>query len=118
MRGKFEMNWDHYPTERSKLIYIENRVGGKALQYLEPCLRLNLITHFATLKDLFNHLKDIFGNPYRKEHAMVKFRDLKMGARSFNDFYSKFIRLASELEYTSEILIGEFKHKLTPRLQD
>ena len=41
-----------------------------------------------------------------------------MGAHSFNDFYSEFIRLASELEYTSEMLIREFKHKLTPRLQD
>ena len=88
------------------------------MQHLEPCLRLNLITSFATIEDLFNHLEDIFGNLHRKKHAMEKFRDLKMGARSFNNFYSEFIRLASELEYTSEMLIREFKHKLTPRLQD
>ena len=49
---------------------------------------------------------------------MEKFRELKMGASLFSDFYSKFIRLASDLEYTSEMLIQEFKHKLTPRLQD
>ena len=24
MRGKFKINWDYYPSERSKLIYIEN----------------------------------------------------------------------------------------------
>ena len=41
-----------------------------------------------------------------------------MEASSFSDFYSKFIQLASDLEYTSEMLIQEFKHKLTPRLQD
>ena len=41
-----------------------------------------------------------------------------MGASLFSDFYSEFIRLASDLEYTSEMLIREFKHKLTPRLQD
>lgn len=40
---------------------------------------------------------------------MEKFRDLKMGASSFNYFYSEFVCLASNLEYTS---------KLTPRLQD
>ena len=118
MRGKFEINWDHYPTDRSKLIYAENRVGGKALQHLEPCLRLNSITPFTTIDDLFNHLEDIFGNPHHKEHAMEKFRELKMGTSSFTDFYSEFIRLASDLEYTSEMLIREFKHKLTPRLQD
>ena len=67
MRGKFKINWDHYPSERSKLIYVENRVRGKALQYLKPCLRLNSITSFTTIDDLFNHLEDIFGNPYQKE---------------------------------------------------
>ena len=118
MRGKFEINWDHYPLERSKLIYAKNRVGGKALQHLEPCLRLNSITPFTTIDDLFNHLEDIFGNPHRKEQAIEKFRELKMGVSSFSDFYSEFIRLASDLEYTSEMLIQEFKHKLTPRLQD
>ena len=88
------------------------------MQYLKPCLRLNLITFFATIEDLFNHLEDIFDNLPWKKHVMEKFRDLKMGARSFNNFYSEFIRLASELEYTSEKLIREFKHKLTPRIQD
>ena len=118
MRGKFEINWDHYPTDRSKLIYAKNRVRGKALQHLEPCLRVNSITPFATIEDLFNYLEDIFGNSHRKEHVMEKFRELKMGASSFSDFYSEFIRLASDLEYTSEMLIWEFKHKLTPRLQN
>ena len=97
---------------------MENRVGGKALQYLEPCLRVNSITYFVTIEDLFNHLEDIFGNPHQKKHTIEKFRDLKMGTSSFNNFYSEFIRLASDLEYTSEMLIWDFKHKLTPRLQD
>ncbi len=118
MQGKFEINWDHYPSGRSKLIYAENRVAGKALQHLEPCLWLNSITPFTTIDDLFNYLEDIFSNPYQKKYAMDKFWELKMGASSFSDFYFEFIRLALDLEYTSEMLIWEFKHKLTSRLQD
>ena len=118
MRGKFEINWDHYPTDRCKLIYGENRVGGKVLQRLEPCLRLNSITPFATIEDLFNHLEDIFGSSHWKEHTMENFRDLKMSASSFNDFYSEFICLALDLEYKGDMLIQEFKYKLTPRLQN
>ena len=41
-----------------------------------------------------------------------------MKASSFSDFYSKFIWLASDLEYTLEMLIWEFKYKWMPRLQD
>ena len=49
---------------------------------------------------------------------MEKFQDLNMGARLFNNFYSEFIRLVLELEYTSKMLIQKFKYKLTPHLQD
>ena len=49
---------------------------------------------------------------------MEKFRELKIEASLFSNFYSEFIQLASDLEYTSEMFIWEFKQKLTPRLQD
>ncbi len=114
MWGKFEINKNYYPTNRSKLIYGENKVRGKALQHLEPCLRLNSITPFTTIDNLFNHFENIFGNPYWKKYIMEKFRKLKIGTSSFTDFYSEFIRLASNLEYTSKMFIREFKHKLTP----
>ena len=118
IQSKFEINWDHYPLERSKLIYVENRVGGKVLQHLEPCLQLNSITFFSTINNLFNHFEDIFGNPHQKKHAMEKFRELKMRASLFSEFYFKFIWLVSDFEYISEMFIQQFKHKLTPRLQD
>ena len=38
MQGKFEINWDHYPIEKSQLIYVENKVKGKIWQHLEPYL--------------------------------------------------------------------------------
>lgn len=87
----FEINLDHYLLERNKLIYTENRVTGKALQHLKPSFQLNFITFFNIIKDLFNYLKDIFGNFYQKKRAIEKFRELKIGANLFSGFYSKFI---------------------------
>lgn len=118
MRWKVEINCDHYPSEKSKLIYAENWVGRRALQHLEICLYLNFITFFITIDDLFNHLKDTFSNSYQKEHAIEKFGEPKIGASLFNNIYFKFIRLASDLDYTSEMLIHELKHKLISQLQD
>ena len=79
---------------------------------------MNSITLFAIIEDLFNNLEDIFGNPYQKKHTIERFRELKMEASLFSNFYFEFIQLASNLKYTSEILIREFKHKLIPHLQN
>ena len=62
MERKFEINWDEYLTNRNKLIYAKNKVRVKALQHLKLCPRINSITIFATIKDLFNYLEDIFDN--------------------------------------------------------
>ena len=88
------------------------------MQHVKPYLWLNLITFFAIIENLFNYLENIFNNPHRKKYAMEKFQDLKMGASSFNDFYSEFIYLALDLKYTSKILIYEFKYKLPSCFQN
>ena len=72
MQDKFEINWNYYPSEKSKLIYKENLVERKTLQHLKLCLQLNFITFFTTINNLFNYLKDIFGNSYQKKHAMKR----------------------------------------------
>lgn len=60
---------------------------------------------FAFIKNLFNYLEDIFDNFHQKNHVIEKFWNLKIGISSFNDFYSKFIYLALNLEYMSKIFI-------------
>lgn len=116
--GKFETNWDHYLSERNKLIYTKNWVGEIALQYLKPCFRLKSTTSFTIINDLFNYLKDIFDDSYRIKYVIENFWELKMGASFFSDFYTEFIRLTSDLEYISEILIWQFIQKLISQLQD
>lgn len=116
MRGKFEANCDQYPSESSKLIYTEKRLGDKALQHLEAYLQSNSLESFHTVEDLFNHLQNVFGDPHRKENAIKSFRDLKMGGSSFKDFYRDFIRLAPDMDFTSEMLVLEFLKKINPTL--
>lgn len=79
IQAKFEINQDYYSSEKSKLIYAENRVGGKFLQHLEPCLQLNFITPFTTINDVLNYLENIFGNPHQKKYVIEKFSIIKNG---------------------------------------
>lgn len=72
---------------------------------MEPCLYINIIIFFITIKDLFNYLIDIFNNSYYKEHNIKKFQKLKIGASFFNNFYFNFIQLALNLKYITAIFI-------------
>ena len=72
MQGKFEINWDHYPSETNKLIYAENKVENKVLQHLKSCLQPNFINFFTTINNFFNYLEDIFGNFHQKKYTREK----------------------------------------------
>lgn len=116
-KDKFEINWHHYLTNWNKPIYADNRIKEKALQYQEFGLYKNEITTFAIIKNLFNYLQDIFSNFYERKFFMKKFLKLKKEASGLNDFYSKFIWLASDVKYTSQIVIQKLKHELILCLQ-
>ncbi len=104
MWGKFKINLDYYPIDSSKFIYIKNRIKKKFYNTWNYLL-FQINYFFANIKDLFNYLENIFGNFYLKENIMEKFREFKIVVNLFNDFHSKFIYLALDLEYTWEMVI-------------
>lgn len=59
------MNKNYYLTEKNKLIYKLNRVGKKS-SIISRILFVNKIDYnfFATIKTLFNYIKNLFGNFY------------------------------------------------------
>ena len=73
MQGKFEINWNYYSTDPKKFIYAKNSIRRKTLQHLKLSLHINLIMFFAIIKDLFNHLENIFGNSHSKKYIIKKF---------------------------------------------
>lgn len=80
MRDKFEINYDYNLSKKNKHIYVENQVGGKGLQHLEPCFQFSSITFFTIIDNLFNHFENIFDNHHQKKHVIEKFRKLRMRA--------------------------------------
>lgn len=110
------INSDYYAYGRSKLIYAKNWFKQRALQYLQTYVWWNSIKFCPTITDLFYYLKDSINDLYEKKCDMQKFGVLKMRTQLFCDLYSKSIQLASDLVYTSEMLIGELKCQLTTPL--
>lgn len=75
------------------------------MQQVKSYLHINLIIFFTIIKDLFNYLENIFINFYQKNYTIKNFQKLKIGTNLFNNLFFQFIQLASNLKYTSKILI-------------
>ena len=118
MQSKLKLNQEHYSDNDIQICYAKNRYGGKALEHLQPHLYADSLIPFEIVDDLFTKLEEVYGDLHRKEHVIEKFKELKMGSGSFNAFYLEFIKLATELEFTKEMLLREFMHKLFSCMQD
>lgn len=83
---------------------------------------MSLIEHYFPFYHyqwlIYYYFKDIIDNFDQKKYVIKKFQELKKGTSLFNNFYFKFIWLASDFHYILEILIMEFKYQLTPCLLD
>ena len=110
------LNQEYYPDNDTQICYAKNRCKGKALEHLQLHLRADSLIPFETVDNLFTKLEEVYDDPHCKKHAMEKFKELKIGLGSFNTFYSEFIKLTAKLEFTKEMLLQEFMHKLSPHI--
>lgn len=105
MQSKFKFNQKHYLDNDTQICYIKNHCRSKTLEHLQPYLRADSWILFETVDDLFTKVEKVYNNSNCKEHAIKKFRELKMGSGFFNAFFLKFIKLAAKLEFTKEMLL-------------
>ncbi len=100
MEHKFEVNHDHFTSDRAKVAYIVDRVDGEAYDLIESYLEAN---HRSTSSELVELLGKRFNDPHRRLKA--KDQLMKLTMKPFSDFAthaSEFIRLANLSQLTRE----------------
>lgn len=117
MQNKFEIYQNYYTIDWSKIIYPENRIREKVQQNLDHCPRIKSNIFFTSIRDFFNYLKNICNNLIKK-NLMEKFKEMKIEANLFSNFYLKFVSLTSDFEYTAKTFIKKIEYKLTLHLQN
>jgi len=93
MEHKFEVNHDHFASDRAKVAYIVDRVDGEAYDIIESYLEAD---HRSTSSELIELLSKRFNDPHRRLKA--KDQLMKLTMKPFGDFSthaSEFIRLAN-----------------------
>ena len=90
MTSKLDVNNVHYPTAKSQMAYIQNRVGGNAAKHLAPRFRYDARNPFINANKVLEALNRVYGDPNRRRTAINEFRRLRQNNKEFNVFWANF----------------------------
>jgi hypothetical protein len=119
VENKLRGNADAYPTEDLKIIYVAGRVSGDALALISPRLRAANRHAYGTVRELYEHLEELYGDPNKERNARQTFKDLVMKKdQTFQEFYSTFLRCVADGNISPRDLKDDLNDKLTWKLQE
>jgi len=119
VKNKLRGNADAYPTEDLRIIYAAGRVSGDALTLISP--RLDAANHhaYATVRELYEHLDELYGDPNKEKNARRVFKELTMKkGQTFQEFYAIFLRCIADGNISTRDLKDDLNDKLTWKLQE
>jgi Zinc knuckle len=119
MQGKFTINGDHFPDERSKMIYFFSRTRDNAAEHLQPRYEQDAVEPFESVEQMFQHLDAIYLDPFEKSNARKKFKKLLMtDLETFPPFYTRFLHLCGKAKIPKSELVEELSDKISIPLRE
>jgi hypothetical protein len=94
-----------YPTEQQRIAYIRSRTDGVAYQQIRAQCRPDHPRSFQSAEDALEALEKIYGDKHKRKRAINELRTLRMGRKTFDDFYADFARCAAEVGYAEDAMI-------------
>ena len=119
VKDRLRENWDHYPTDMAKVVFMCNTLGGEALEHSRPRRQDNAKKAYLTPGDVFNHLAGIYGEKDREGKARREYRAARQRDNdNFAAYLSNMLRLADILDYQDEQVRDDIVDSMAPRLRD
>lgn len=116
--SKLRVNADHYHDDQARQIYVESRLGGRALQELSPYLRSTYPEPITSSERLLAHLWEQYYDPMKAQKALDAYDELRMKpGDDYLTFKNDFVRLAGECGKPRTSWKHEFNRRLTDTLQ-
>ena len=110
---KLSVNADRYPTPESRIGYVVSRLSGAAARHVEPYLD----REGSTVEDVYSTLDQRFGDPFRKQTARDKYRQLRQGHKEFAVFIAEFYEYSMQAEIPMGDQIYDLRDKLSFELK-
>ena len=118
VRDKLNNSAAQYPTEYHRIAYVRSRTDGTAYQQIRAQCQTDHPRPFRTANDVLTALEKVYGDRNKRNRAINELRTLRMGKKTFDDFYVDFARCAAEIGYSDDALIPLLENAISDELTD
>ncbi|KAM3518660.1 hypothetical protein MY4038_010031, partial [Beauveria bassiana] len=116
IRDKLDNSAAQYPTEQQRIQYIRSRTEGSAYEQIRAQSRPEHPRCFLTAEEMLQALEKVYGDRNKRARAMNELRTLRMGRKTFDDFYADFARCAAEIGYADDAMIPLLENAISDDL--
>lgn len=116
VRGKMEVNRDHFPTARHRVLYTISRLESSAYEILRPHIDNNLST-VHDFEDVLTILSNAYGDANEAETARLQLMNLRQKNKDFNTFFAEFQTLAMRGKAEGSILYTLLRRAVSDELR-
>src|SRR5450631_2852370 len=114
MDTKFDINEDHFRSEKAKMGYLFSRTTGKAQKHLQPRYKSKDDFEYKTTEEMMETLRQVFNDPNKLLNAQLAFSELVMQkGEVFADFYTDFLVAAGKAKIATDRYQFELRNKVT-----
>ena len=115
---KLTGNADHYPTPASAAIYVMNRTGDKAAEYIASYRRQDH-NYFKSTEQVLQVLQDHYQKSDQDANSREAYRSMRQTrVETFRQFYERFRKEAAFLGYSDDRTIADIKEKISTELRN
>lgn len=119
IRDRLNTNYDHYPRDADKVVFMCNTLGGEALDHSRPRRQADSRKPYVTADDVFTHLSGIYAEKDKVGKARREYRSTyQRDTEPFAGFLSTMLRLADVLSYQDDHIRDDVADKMAVRLKD
>ena len=117
MQNKLKTNKNHFSIKELKIAYIKSWVNEAAIKHIAFRMQNIFLNSFLEVEKVLSMINKMYDN--LNHHHMTQRQYLKLYQNKifFHEFWMKFQRFSTELEYNNETLPNNLQHKISSDLQ-
>ncbi len=117
MQNKLKTNKNHFSIEELKIVYIESWVSEAAIKHIASRMRNTSLNLFLEVEEVLSIINKMYDDLNHHHTAQRQYLKLYQNKIFFHEFWMKFQRFSTELEYNNETLLNNLQHKISSDLQ-